>query len=80
MNRALIILSSFGYVMFLIAGTDTGLGVYQTPAYCFAAFACAAVAAACVSKRARWSWGIAGVAALVFSLYGYHQNTETPTS
>lgn len=74
--RALLIMSSFGYAMFLIAGLDTGLGVYRTPAYCFAALACAGVGAACVSMRARWCWGVAGAAAVVCSLYGYRQNDQ----
>ena len=73
---ALLILPVFGYVMFLIAGMDTGLGVYRAPAYCFGAAACALVAAACVSKRQRLYWSIAGVAAIACSLYGYHQNSE----
>jgi hypothetical protein len=76
MKRALLILSAFGFVVFLIAGMDTGLGVFRTPAYCFAAVACAVVAAACASKRGRLYWSIAGVAAIACSLYGYHQNNE----
>ena len=76
MKRGLLILSGFGYVMFLVAGLDTGLGVYRTPAYCFAALACAVVAAACVAKKPRLYWSIAGVAAVLCSVYGYHQNSE----
>ena len=76
MRRGLLILSGFGYAMFLFAGMDTGLGVYRTPAYCFAALACALVAAACAAKRARLYWSIAGIAAIACSLYGYHQNRE----
>jgi hypothetical protein len=76
MKRALLILSAFGYLMFLIAGLDTGLGVYCTPAYCFAAVACALVAAFCVSKRARLYWSIAGIAAFACSFFGYYQNYE----
>jgi hypothetical protein len=76
MKRDLLILSSFGYVVFLIAGLDTGFGVYRTPAYCFAALACAGVAVACASRRLRWFWGVAGVAAVVCSLYGYRQNDQ----
>jgi hypothetical protein len=76
MKRALLILASFGYVMFLIAGTDTGLGVYRTPAWCFAAVVCAGVAVAYVTAGAKWYWSIAGAAALVLSFYGYHQNDQ----
>ena len=76
MKRALLILSAFGYLMFLVAGLDTGLGVYRTPAYCFAAVVCAIVAAASVSKRSRLYWSIAAVAALGCSLYGFYQNHE----
>jgi hypothetical protein len=76
MKRALLILSCFGYVMFLLAGTSTGSGVYRTPGFCLAAVACAAVATACVPAKSRWSWSVAGVAALVCSLYGYQQNSK----
>src|SRR5258706_9345593 len=76
MKRALLILAAFGYVMFFIMGIDTGLGVYRSPSYCWAAFACALVAAACVSKRQRRIWIIAGVIAMAASFYGYHQNNE----
>lgn len=76
MKRTLLILSAFGYLIFLIAGMDTGLGIYRTPAYCFAAAACAFVAVACVSKSQRWYWGIAGIAAIACSIYGYRQNSE----
>jgi hypothetical protein len=76
MKRALLILSTFGYLMFLIAGLDAGLGVYRTPAYCFAAVVCAIVAAACVSKISRLYWSIAGVAAFGCGLYGIYQNHE----
>src|ERR1017187_1098937 len=77
MKRAMLILSAFGYVLFLNFGMDRGLGVfYRTPNYCWAALACAVVAGACVSKRSRWFWGIAGVAAIAGCLYGYHQNSE----
>jgi len=76
MKRALLILSAFGYLMFLIAGLDSGLGVYRTPACCFAAVACAIVAAACVSKGARLYWITAGVAAFGCSVYGFYQNHE----
>lgn len=76
MKRALLIFSAFGYLMFLITGLDTGLGVYRSPAYCFAAVACAIVAAACVSKRLRMYWSIAGVVAIGCCLYGFYQNQE----
>jgi hypothetical protein len=76
MKRASLILAAFGYIMFLIAGMDTGLGVFRTPIYCWAAFACALIAVLCVSKRHRWFWSIAGVVAIAGSLYGYHQNSE----
>jgi Gpi18-like mannosyltransferase len=76
MKRAILILSVFGYLISLIAGLDTGLGVYCTPAYCFAAVACAFIAAACVTKRARLYWSIAGIAAFGCSLYGFYQNHE----
>ena len=67
----MLILAAFGYFIFLDFGMDTGLGVYfLTPNYCWAALACAVVAAACVSRRARWLWAIAGVIAIAgyFSL------------
>jgi hypothetical protein len=76
MRRGLLILSAFGYGMFLIAGVNTGAGVYRTPAFCFAAFACAVVAAACVSNRPRLYWSIAAAAAVVCGVYGYRQNSE----
>ena len=72
----MLILSGFGYVMFLIAGLDTGLGVYRTPAYCFAALACALVPAVCAAKRTRLYWSIAGIAAIACGLYGYHENRQ----
>ena len=72
----MFILSGFGYVIFLIAGMDTGFGVYRTPAYCLAALACALVAAACAAKRPRLYWSIAGIAAIACSLYGYHENRQ----
>ena len=74
MKRGLLILSGFGYVMFLVAGIGTGLGVYRTPAYCFGALGCAVVAAMCAAKRPRVYWSIAGAAAIACSLYGYHEN------
>jgi hypothetical protein len=76
MKRALLILSAFGYLMLLMEGTSTGLGVYRTPAYCFAAAACAGLAVVCASGRARWYWSIAAIAALGFGFYGYHKNGE----
>lgn len=76
MRRGLITLSGLGYVMFLWAGLDTGLGVYRTPAYCFLALFCAAAATACASKRVRLWWTVAGLAAIVCGAYGYHQNRE----
>ncbi len=76
MRHGLLIFSGFGYVMFLIAGMDTGLGVYRTPAYCFAALACALVAAVCAAKKPRLYWSIAGIVAIACSLYGYHENRQ----
>jgi len=75
MKRGLLILAAFGYVMCLLAGMDQGLGVfYRSLGYCWAALACALVAIACTSKKQRWFWGLAGVAAIVGNLYGHHQN------
>ena len=77
LKRGLLILAAFGYVMFLLAGLDTGLGVFRrTLGYCWAALACALVAIPCASKKLRWFWGIAGVAAIAGNLYGHHQNSE----
>lgn len=76
MKRGLLILSAFGYVMFLTAGIDTGLGVYRTPAYCLAAVACAVMGAPCVAKRHRLFALFAGIVAMACSLYGYHQNIQ----
>jgi peptidoglycan/LPS O-acetylase OafA/YrhL len=79
LKRGMLILAAFGYLIFLSFGMDRGLGVfYRTPNYCWAALTCAVVAAACDSKRPRWLWGIAGVAAIAACLYAYHQNSEWP--
>jgi hypothetical protein len=51
MRRGVFILAGFGYVMFLVAGLDTGSGVYRTPGYGFAALAFAVVGAALPAKR-----------------------------
>ena len=77
LKRGMLILAAFGYFIFLNFGMDRGLGaLYRTPNYCWAALASAVVAAACGSKRSRWLWGIAGVAAIAGCLYAYHQNSE----
>jgi hypothetical protein len=77
LTRGLVILAAFGYVMFLLAGMDAGLGVFRrTLGYCWAALACALVAVACAPKKLRWFWGIAAVAAIAGNLYGHHQNRE----
>jgi glucose uptake protein GlcU len=77
LKRGMLILAAFGYVIFLLAGMDQGLGVfYRTLGYCWAALACALAGMTCASKKQRWFWGIAGVAAIVGNLYGHYQNGE----
>ncbi|MBP7826835.1 MAG: hypothetical protein KA236_09830 [Verrucomicrobia bacterium] len=76
LKRKLLFIAGVGYAVFLIAGLDTGLGVYRTPAYCLAALACAVLAAACTTKRPRVYWIIAGIAAILCTVYGYRQNQQ----
>jgi hypothetical protein len=76
MRRGLLILAGFGYIMLLMAGMDTGLGVYRTPAYSLASVGCAIIAALCSEQRQRFFWVIAALAAILFSVYGFQQNNQ----
>src|SRR5487761_2110228 len=54
-KRVLLVSAAFGYVMFFMAGTDTGLGVLvRNPELCLAAAGCALVATFWSSKKQRW--------------------------
>ncbi len=73
-KRALLILATFGFVIFFAGGMSTGLGVYRNPTECWIAAGCALVGVACGSGRQRWIAGIAAAVAVAGSLYGYHEN------
>lgn len=75
-KRAVFVVALFGYLLFLVEGLTTGLGVYRNPTACWIAVACALVALACSSKTQRWFTGLALIFAVVGSLYGYHKNAE----
>jgi hypothetical protein len=76
MKHALVVTSGIGYLFFLNVGLGTGLGVFRTPAYCFAAFVCALIAMICASKARRWLWIGAAVMAIICSQYGYYMNNK----
>jgi small-conductance mechanosensitive channel len=73
-RRALLMLASFGFVIFFWGGMSTGLGVFRNPTECWIAAGYALVGVACASGRQRWIAGIAAVVAVAGSLYGYHEN------
>jgi len=73
-KRALLILATFGFVIFFWGGMSTGLGVYRNPTECWIAAGCALVGVACGSGRQRWIAGVAAAIAVAGSLYGYHEN------
>lgn len=76
-KRVLLVSAAFGYVMFFMAGTDTGLGVLvRNPELCLAAAGCALVATFWSSKKQRWICGIATAVAIAGTLYGYHENSK----
>jgi len=71
---AVFVLALFGYILFLMEGLSTGLGVYRNPTYCWVAAALAILAFVFASRSQRWIAIAALVVAILSSLYGYHAN------
>lgn len=71
---AVFVLSLFGYILFLMEGLSTGLGVYRNPTYCWVAAALAILAFVFASRPRRWVAIAALVIAILGGLYGYHAN------
>jgi hypothetical protein len=71
---AVFVLALFGYILFLMEGLSTGLGVYRTPTYCWLAAALAVLAFVFASRPQRWVAVAALVTAILSALYGYHAN------
>jgi hypothetical protein len=66
-----LILAMFGYLIFLLAGWSTGLGVIHNPSYCWVA---SAFAIAVASGSQRWVALMALVVSVFIGAYGYHDN------
>ena len=75
-KHAVFILGLFGYILFLMEGMTTGLGVYRNPTACWIAAGFALLAFGVASKSQRWIAGAALIVAILGSFYGYHKNTE----
>ena len=75
-KRGLYILALFGYVLFLMEGMSTGLGVYRNPTACWVASFCAVIALACASKAQRWFSLIVLMISIYGAFYGYYRNAQ----
>ena len=71
---AVFVLALFGYILFLMEGLSTGLGVYRNPTYCWVAAAFAVLAFVFASRAQRWVAIAALLIAILGGLYGYHAN------
>ena len=71
---AVFALALVGYLLFLMEGLSTGLGVYRHPMYCWISAAFAILALVVASGPQRWVAVTALVIAILSSLYGYHAN------
>jgi hypothetical protein len=71
---AVFVLALFGYVLFLMEGLSTGLGVYRDPTYCWIAGAFALLALLVASRSQRWVALAALVAAILVGVYGCYAN------
>lgn len=76
MKRAVLILAGFAYLLLLLDGISTGLGVYCSPTSCWAAAGCALVAFVCAPTGRRWICAAALVLAIGGSLHGYRHNEQ----
>jgi hypothetical protein len=73
-KRGLYVLALVGYVLLLMEGMSTGLGVYRNPTACWLAACCAVIALACASKAQRWLSVMALMLSIAGAFYGYQQN------
>lgn len=74
LKLAVFCLAMFGYVLFLLHGLDTGLGVYRKPTFCWIAAGFAFLAFLAAEKPRRWFALAALVVAVLGSCYGYYAN------
>jgi hypothetical protein len=73
---ATFVLAFFGYILLLMEGLSTGLGVYRNPTYCWIAGGFALLALAVASKSQKWIAIAALLIAIVCGVYGHYRNTS----
>lgn len=71
---AVFALALFGYVLLLMEGLSTGLGVHRNPTYCWIAAAFALLALVVASRAQRWVALAALLFAILGSVYACHAN------
>jgi len=73
---ATFVLAFFGYILLLMEGMSTGLGVYRNSTYCWVAGGFALLALAVASKPQKRIAIAALLVAILCGVYGHYRNTR----